>query len=117
VARHAQGSVVVVAPGAIAVTLLGDGRSVRLRAGELRSVAHAHAVPPLTALVAGRGDVFVVGGRAIGPRHLAGAQLHRYVTGTRALSRLVPEHPSSIELAPEVSLARHAAGRGTGRSR
>ncbi len=117
VARHAQGAVVSVAAGAVEVGLMGDGRRVLLRAGEMRSVGYAHVVPPLTALIAGRGDVFVVGGRTFAARHLGGARLHRYVTGPHALSRLLPPHTPGVDRTPELSLARHAAGRGTGRSR
>jgi len=117
VVRHAQGAVVSVAGGAVEVGLMGDGRRVLLRAGEMRSVGYAHVVPPLTALIAGRGDVFVVGGRTFSARHLGGARLHRYVTGPHALSRLLPPHTPGVDRTPELSLARHAAGRGTGRSR
>jgi conjugative relaxase-like TrwC/TraI family protein len=154
VARCAQGEVAGVTPGAIEVRLWPDARLVRLPVAELRSVAHAHVVPPLPALVAGRGDVFVVGGRTFAPRHLDGAQLHRYITdaspergrrpaqpshlgsesGVAHRSRLAfgstrdrppPAPPwaadglSPLTRTPEqpLALARHAAGRGSGRSR
>jgi hypothetical protein len=86
--------------------------------------------------VAGRGDVFVVGGRSFAARHLGGAQLHRYVTDPALVhasptvfqsSRASgldhsPPAPGRSPLAGELvgrglSLARHARGRDTGRSR
>jgi hypothetical protein len=114
-ARHAQGEVVAAAGAALEVRLFGTDRTVRLKASDLRTVVHAHVVPPLTALVAGRGDVFVVGGRTIAERHLGGAQQHRYVTGEAALPQLMT-HDLPVA-GRELSLARHASGRGAGRSR
>jgi hypothetical protein len=59
---------------------LDDGRPMNLTVSDLRGIVHAHVVPPLPSLVAGRGDVFVIGGRVIAQRHLGANQLHRYVT-------------------------------------
>jgi conjugative relaxase-like TrwC/TraI family protein len=57
---------------------LEDGRRLALSLAQLRGVVHAHVVPP--SLVADRGDVFVIGGPTIAPRHLGANHLHRYVT-------------------------------------
>jgi len=116
VRRHAQGTVVAVGPAAIEVRLLGGARTVRLPVARMRAVAHAHVVPPLPALIAGRGDVFVVGGRTFADRHLDGVQLHRYVTGSPP-SWLLGRPADHAGRAPELSLARHAGGRDAGRSR
>jgi conjugative relaxase-like TrwC/TraI family protein len=85
IARYASGEVTAVSLREVEVRLARDERVVHLRATELRGAAHAHVVPPVPALIAGRGDVFVVGGRTFAERHLAGAHLHRYLTGSPAL--------------------------------
>jgi len=82
--RHDVADVVGVAPGpgqaAGSVRLaLGEGRALDLRAAELATLRPAHAVPPVPQLLAGRGEVFVVGGRAVADRHLDGP-VHRYLT-------------------------------------
>src|SRR5581483_973671 len=119
IARHAQGEVVATGTGSLDVRLLGAHRTVRLKAAELRTVVHAHVVPPLPVLVAGRGDVFIAGARTIAERHLAGAQQHRYVTGEAALPPTARELVTrdSFVRGHEPSLARHAVERGAGRSR
>jgi len=81
VVRHETAAVAAVGPAVGGVRLrLGDGRGITLGAGELGGVRQAHVVPPLPALFAGRGEVFVIGGRVVADRHLGGSELHRYVT-------------------------------------
>jgi len=130
IARHTQGDVVVADPAhGLAVRLL-DGRHLVLRPSDLRGVRHAHVVPPLPALTGGRGDVFVVGGRVVGSRHLAGNQLHRYVTvdGPALAARRWAEPPGLPDRSPDLTpdpprsgrrppLAVRALDRGAGLSR
>jgi len=80
IARHSHGEVVAVEAGRGLDIRMSDGRCVVLRPSDLAGVTHAHVIPPLPALLAGRGDVFVVGARTFGSRHLEDNQLHRYVT-------------------------------------
>jgi hypothetical protein len=116
VARYAQGEVTAASPDAVQVRLARDARVVGLRPAQLRTVVHGHVVPPVPALIAARGDVFVVGGRSFAARHLAGAHLHMYLTAPPAAAvRCPPAH--DLTRAREWSLARHPAGRGAGRSR
>ena len=83
IGRHARAEVVAVDPARGRVDVrLDDGRRVALVHSDLRSVVHAHVVPPQPLLVSGRGDVFVVGGARIAARHLGANQLHRYVTAS-----------------------------------
>lgn len=78
--RHDVAHVAAVEPGAGRVQLiLADGRRLDLTASQMGTVHPAHAVPPIPALVAGRGEVFAIGGRAVGQRHLDGP-VHRYIT-------------------------------------
>ena len=63
---------------------MADGRPVTLAPTDLAGVTHAHVVPPLPALLVGRGDVFVVGARMFAARHVEHRQTHRYVTVDRA---------------------------------
>jgi len=84
IARHSHGEVIAVDAVRGLDVRMSDGRSVVLRPSDLAGVTHAQVVPPLPALIAGRGDVFVVGARTFGPRHLEDNQLHRYVTVDRA---------------------------------
>jgi len=79
--RHDSGRVTSTQVGAARITVtLNDGRQVDLRAGQLAGVVHAHVVPPLASLIAGRGDVYVLGGRDVAERHLSGHDVHRYIT-------------------------------------
>lgn len=87
IARHAVAEVVAVdVASGVVDARLGHGRRLTLSGPELRGVVHAHVVPPSPSLVAGRGDVFVVGGPSIAARHVGTGHLHRYVTAA------VPEH-------------------------
>lgn len=80
--RHELAEVVGISPaaGALAVRLAG-GRHLQLHGPQLQGVRVAHAVPPVPPLVAGRGEVFVVGGRDPMARQRGPAPaVHRYVT-------------------------------------
>jgi hypothetical protein len=130
IARHTQGDVVGAdASHGLELRLL-DGRDLVLRSSDLRGIRHSHVVPPLPALIAGRGDVFVVGGRIVGSRHLGGNQLHRYVTvdGPALAARRWAESPALPDRGPDLSpdpprsgrrppLAVRAFDRGAGLSR
>jgi conjugative relaxase-like TrwC/TraI family protein len=130
IARHTQGDVVVADPAHGLEVRLLDGRDLALRSSDLRGVRHAHVVPPLPALIGGCGDVFVVGGRIVGSRHLGGNQLHRYVTvdGPALAARRWAEHPGLPDRSPDMTpdppwsrrrppLAVRALDRGAGLSR
>jgi len=81
VSRHETADVVAVDPVGDRVTLaLSDFRRLELRVSELGTVLPAHVVPPLPQLVAGRGEVHVVGGWSARPRHVGPGRVHRYVT-------------------------------------
>jgi hypothetical protein len=81
VAQHQTARVAAVDVAAQRVELaVGDGPALSLRAAELRGLRYAHAVPPVPMLLAGREDVLVLGGRESSRRHLAGHQVHRYLT-------------------------------------
>lgn len=79
--RHQWGEVRAVDPAACRVSIrIHGGPAFDLAAGRLGGVRHAHAVPPVAMLVAGRGDVFVVGGRAVADSQVPGQPVHRYLT-------------------------------------
>jgi len=82
-----QGVVMAADPVSGVRLRLLDGRDLDLRPRALHGLVHAHVVPPVPALVAGRGDVFVVGGRVIGARHIEGNRVHRYLTVDAAALR------------------------------
>ncbi|HVM66378.1 MAG TPA: hypothetical protein VMU14_16030, partial [Acidimicrobiales bacterium] len=46
-ARYAQGEVIAASPDVVHVRLARNDRVVALRAGQLRTVVHAHVVPPV----------------------------------------------------------------------
>ena len=60
--------------------VLDDGRRVEVAPAWLAGVEQGHVVPPAPQLVAGRGDVYVVGGRRFAARHVSGHEVHHYVT-------------------------------------
>jgi len=91
VSQHQTGKVVGVdgAAGRVVVQLNGD-RLLSLARAQLTSLRYAHAVPPLPMLLAGRDEVLVLGGVSVGARHLAGHEVHRYVTSSAAFADIGP---------------------------
>jgi hypothetical protein len=81
IGRHAVAEVVAVdVVRGVLDARLDHGPRLTLGGPGLRGLVHAHVVPPSPRLIAGRGDVFVVGGPSIAARHLGTNHLHRYVT-------------------------------------